>query len=336
MGKPYRWGGAGPRSYDCSGLSMAAWRRGGVPLPHRADIQYHTIRRKVPINHLRPGDLIFFSGARHVGIYVGHGRFVHAPHTGTVVQRGSLTGWRRRAFAGAARPGAPAYRVWPRWVRSLATRPRRRISGSMSIPTTAAPGSVSIPRHLARAASEPTSVPAPHPSTTPTAPASAPAASAPAGSAPARSAPAGSAPARSAPAGSASAGSAPAGSAPARPVPARSVPAASAPAGSASAASAPAASAPAGSAPVGSAPAGSAPTVLAPAASAPAGSASTGSAPAASAPAGSASAAPVPVGSAAAPARPSGGSPEPAAAGAPRTAFASGPADGQARDDGAE
>ncbi|MEV5750174.1 C40 family peptidase [Actinoallomurus sp. NPDC052308] len=148
MGKPYRFGGAGPRSYDCSGLAMAAWRKGGVSLPHRADIQYHLIRRKVPMRSLRPGDLVFFSGASHVGIYVGRGRFVHAPHTGTVIQRGSLTGWRRRAFAGAARPGAPAYRVWPRWVRTLAGRPRRKALGSVSVPARSAAwdGPVSVPR----------------------------------------------------------------------------------------------------------------------------------------------------------------------------------------------
>ncbi|MFL6055272.1 MAG: NlpC/P60 family protein [Actinoallomurus sp.] len=158
MGKPYRWGGAGPGSYDCSGLAMAAWRKGGVNLPHRADIQYHTIRRKVPMRSLRPGDLVFFSGMGHVGIYVGRGRFVHAPHTGTVIQRGSLTGWRRRAFAGAARPGAPAYRVWPRWVRALAGHPPRQVAGSVSVPAWSVDGAVSIPRQRAAAGGS-TSVP---------------------------------------------------------------------------------------------------------------------------------------------------------------------------------
>lgn len=141
IGKPYRWGGAGPNSYDCSGLAMTAWRRGGLSLPHRADLQYRVIPRKVPIRRLRPGDLVFFSGAGHVGIYVGHGRFIHAPHTGTVVQRGTLTGWRRRAFFGAARPGVPAYRSWPRWVRRLVGRspadggagPVRAPSASVSV-----------------------------------------------------------------------------------------------------------------------------------------------------------------------------------------------------------
>jgi hypothetical protein len=134
VGKPYQWGGAGPRTYDCSGLAMAAWRKGGLSLPHRADLQHRVIRRKVGLKHLRPGDLVFFSGDHHVGIYVGRRRFLHAPHTGARVQRGSLTGWRIRAFAGAARPGAPAYRTWPHWVRALADQIDGHATGPASRP----------------------------------------------------------------------------------------------------------------------------------------------------------------------------------------------------------
>ncbi|WP_185792252.1 C40 family peptidase [Actinoallomurus bryophytorum] len=134
VGKPYQWGGAGPRTYDCSGLVMAAWRKGGLRLPHRADLQHRLIRRKVGLKHLHPGDLVFFSGDHHVGIYVGKHHFLHAPHTGSRVQRGTLSGWRLRSFAGAARPAAPAYHAWPHWVRALADqadehgRPRRHRS----------------------------------------------------------------------------------------------------------------------------------------------------------------------------------------------------------------
>ncbi len=140
VGKPYQWGGAGPRSYDCSGLAMAAWRKGGLSLPHRADLQHRIIRRKVGIRSLRAGDLVFFSGDHHVGIYVGHRHFLHAPHTGARVQRGTLTGWRVRVFAGAARPGAPAYHAWPHWVRTLARhpdtpRPRRRAHRGLGLGT---------------------------------------------------------------------------------------------------------------------------------------------------------------------------------------------------------
>lgn len=144
VGKPYRWGGAGPRSYDCSGLVMAAWRKGGLRLPHRADLQHRMIRRKVSLKHLRPGDLVFFSGDHHVGIYVGHHHFLHAPHTGTRVQRGTLSGWRLRAFAGAARPGAPAYHAWPHWVHVLAEHDSRHGTGKRrhahGAPAAAKPG----------------------------------------------------------------------------------------------------------------------------------------------------------------------------------------------------
>lgn len=116
LGKPYRYGGAGPSSYDCSGLAQAAWRRAGVALPHNAFRQYVRPRRKVSMKGLRPGDLVFFSGRSHVGVYVGHNRFIHAPHTGSHVRREKLTGWRRHAFAGAVRPGAPENRNWPWWV----------------------------------------------------------------------------------------------------------------------------------------------------------------------------------------------------------------------------
>jgi hypothetical protein len=146
LGKPYRWGGAGPRSYDCSGLAMAAWRRAGLRLPHRADLQYRAIRRKVRRRHLRPGDLVFFSRNSHVGIYVGRRRFIHAPHTGDVVRRGTLSGWRLRSFAGAVRPGAPAYRAWPGWVRTFersrpGRHPRHRpLQGDSQVPYGADPG----------------------------------------------------------------------------------------------------------------------------------------------------------------------------------------------------
>jgi cell wall-associated NlpC family hydrolase len=145
VGKPYQWGGAGPRSYDCSGLVMAAWRKGGISMPHRADLQHRMLRRRVGIKSLQPGDLVFFSGDHHVGIYVGRHQFLHAPHTGARIQRGSLSGWRLRSFAGAARPGAPAYHAWPHWVRALegqteadsAARPHHRhpVTGEDAVPS---------------------------------------------------------------------------------------------------------------------------------------------------------------------------------------------------------
>ena len=84
MGKPYQWGGAGPGTYDCSGLTMVAWGKAGVYMPHSAQDQYNMTAR-VPIGELQPGDLVFFgtpSDVYHVGMYVGGGTMVDAPETG--------------------------------------------------------------------------------------------------------------------------------------------------------------------------------------------------------------------------------------------------------------
>ena len=84
VGVPYHWGGSSPSSgFDCSGLVYWAYEHVGVSLPHSSYALAGVGRR---VKHLRPGDLLFFYGYGHVGIYVGHGRMVHAPHTGTRVQ----------------------------------------------------------------------------------------------------------------------------------------------------------------------------------------------------------------------------------------------------------
>ena len=86
LGVRYSWGGATPGSgFDCSGLVRFVYGHFGIPLPHSswADL---TRGRHVARRFLRPGDLVFFAGASHVGIYVGSGRFIDAPHTGTVVR----------------------------------------------------------------------------------------------------------------------------------------------------------------------------------------------------------------------------------------------------------
>jgi cell wall-associated NlpC family hydrolase len=86
LGKPYRWGAAGPRSYDCSGLALAAWNAAGVGLPHNAARQYNAITH-LSRSDLRPGDLVFFYGPiSHVGIYIGAGRMIHAPEYGENVR----------------------------------------------------------------------------------------------------------------------------------------------------------------------------------------------------------------------------------------------------------
>lgn len=103
LGKPYQWGAAGPDSFDCSGLTMYAWGQAGVSLPHYTGAQY-SAGRHVSESDLRPGDLVFFySDLHHVGIYIGGGRFIHAPHTGTVVQIASLSGSYQSNYAGAVR-----------------------------------------------------------------------------------------------------------------------------------------------------------------------------------------------------------------------------------------
>jgi cell wall-associated NlpC family hydrolase len=92
LGKPYRYGGAGPHSFDCSGLVMRAFAAAGISLAHSAAAQQHSGRR-VPLSQLQPGDLVFWgSPAYHVGIYVGGGRILDAPHTGTDVQIQAIWG----------------------------------------------------------------------------------------------------------------------------------------------------------------------------------------------------------------------------------------------------
>jgi peptidoglycan hydrolase-like protein with peptidoglycan-binding domain len=103
LGIPYLWGGASPATgFDCSGFVMYVYAKFGVSLPHNAAAQYgygHAVRR----SQLRPGDLVFFDGLGHDGIYVGGGRFIHSPHTGDVVKISSLSGWYADTYVGARR-----------------------------------------------------------------------------------------------------------------------------------------------------------------------------------------------------------------------------------------
>jgi cell wall-associated NlpC family hydrolase len=90
-GIPYRWGGASPRSgFDCSGLVQYVYAKIGIHLPHYAAGQYGHGRR-VSRDSLRAGDLVFFSGLGHVGIYAGRGEFIHAPSSGTTVRWSRLS-----------------------------------------------------------------------------------------------------------------------------------------------------------------------------------------------------------------------------------------------------
>jgi cell wall-associated NlpC family hydrolase len=130
VGVPYSWGGGGPRGpttgtcdgyrgsiqpcpatrtvgYDCSGLTLFAYAQVGVTLDHYAAFQWLEGKR-IDVNALAPGDLVFFhpkaDGPGHVGLYVGNGSFVHAPHTGDVVKVSPLSAY-ASSYMGAVRPG---------------------------------------------------------------------------------------------------------------------------------------------------------------------------------------------------------------------------------------
>ncbi|WP_432932254.1 C40 family peptidase [Microbispora sp. CA-135349] len=105
IGDPYRYGATGPGAFDCSGLVQYAWRQAGVRLPRTTWSIRSAVRKKVSWGHFEPGDLIFTSGGGHVGMYVGHGKMIHAPHTGTRVRIDKLDAYRRSTFVGAVRPG---------------------------------------------------------------------------------------------------------------------------------------------------------------------------------------------------------------------------------------
>src|SRR5437773_1245972 len=102
LGTPYVWGGASPSGFDCSGLVMYVFSQVGVSLPHSSYSQYG-MGSPVSRDQLQPGDLVFFDGLGHVGIYVGGGSFIHAPHTGDVVKISSISGWYASTYVGARR-----------------------------------------------------------------------------------------------------------------------------------------------------------------------------------------------------------------------------------------
>ncbi|KOY57971.1 C40 family peptidase [Streptomyces sp. XY332] len=101
IGKPYVWGATGPGSFDCSGLTQAAWRSAGVSLPRTTYTQINAGQR-VSRDQLAPGDLVFFySGVTHVGLYIGNGQMIHAPRPGSTVRVAPVDSM---PWAGASRP----------------------------------------------------------------------------------------------------------------------------------------------------------------------------------------------------------------------------------------
>jgi cell wall-associated NlpC family hydrolase len=104
IGAPFAWGGTSPQTgFDSSGLVVWAYAQAGIrQLPHVAPALW-SAGRHVPRSQLRPGDLVFFYAASHVGIYLGHGEFVHAPHTGAGVAVARLGGSLLKHYTGAVR-----------------------------------------------------------------------------------------------------------------------------------------------------------------------------------------------------------------------------------------
>ncbi len=101
LGVPYVWGGASPSGFDCSGLASYVYAQIGKSVPHYTGAIWASFPQ-VPSDQLQPGDLVFFNGGEHVGIYIGNGQFVHAPHTGDVVRIANLAD--RGDYVGAVRP----------------------------------------------------------------------------------------------------------------------------------------------------------------------------------------------------------------------------------------
>ncbi|HYM64175.1 MAG TPA: NlpC/P60 family protein [Gaiellaceae bacterium] len=103
LGVPYVWGGASPSGFDCSGFIMYVYAKVGVSLPHNAAMQYG-YGSPVSRDQLQAGDLVFFDGLGHNGLYIGGGSFIHSPHTGDVVKISSLSdSWYASTYVGARR-----------------------------------------------------------------------------------------------------------------------------------------------------------------------------------------------------------------------------------------
>jgi cell wall-associated NlpC family hydrolase len=102
LGIPYVYGGASPAGFDCSGFIMYVYAQVGVSLPHNAAMQYG-YGSPVDRSQLQSGDLVFFNGLGHAGIYIGGGQFIHSPHTGDVVKISPMSGWYDSTYVGARR-----------------------------------------------------------------------------------------------------------------------------------------------------------------------------------------------------------------------------------------
>jgi cell wall-associated NlpC family hydrolase len=104
LGCPYVYGGTGPcqDGFDCSGLTMQAWAAAGIAIPRTSEEQWDLPH--VSTSDLQPGDILEFAGESHVGIYVGGGELIDAPHTGANVEKVALSGWYEQELDGAVQP----------------------------------------------------------------------------------------------------------------------------------------------------------------------------------------------------------------------------------------
>jgi len=103
LGTPYSWAGASPAGFDCSGFVMYVYGKLGISLPHSSWMLWD-VGKPVARRDLEAGDIVFFGGLGHVGIYMGGGHFVHSPHTGDVVKVSSFSdGWYGSTYDGARR-----------------------------------------------------------------------------------------------------------------------------------------------------------------------------------------------------------------------------------------
>jgi cell wall-associated NlpC family hydrolase len=170
LGDPYRWGATGPDTFDCSGLTSSAYRAAGVSIPRVSRAQWGA-GPHVQLSNLLPGDLVFFADnsldpatIHHVGMYIGNGLMVHAPHTGDVVRVASV--W-REGYVGATRivpgvitPGLPGppptapppTSPTPPTPPPMTTSPPTTAKPAPAPPTTRPPTSTSKPTTTTRAA----------------------------------------------------------------------------------------------------------------------------------------------------------------------------------------
>jgi cell wall-associated NlpC family hydrolase len=105
LGTPYSWAGASPAGFDCSGFVMYVYGKLGIGLPHSSSALWG-VGRPVARHDLEAGDIVFFNGLSHVGIYAGNGTFIHSPHSGDVVKISRFSDdWYGSTYDGARRVG---------------------------------------------------------------------------------------------------------------------------------------------------------------------------------------------------------------------------------------